>query len=88
MQLGDKARDVVTGFTGIITGHAEHISGCDTYGLQPPVNDKGESVEIRWFDENRIEVLQAAAVTIVPVAKDRPLHRATGGPQDAPKPTR
>ncbi len=33
-QLGDRVKDKVTKFTGIIVGRGDHISGCDTYGVQ------------------------------------------------------
>ena len=57
LQLGKKARDKLTGFEGIITGHARHISGCDTYGLIPPVDKDGKIGFVEWFDEGRIEVI-------------------------------
>lgn len=53
-----KAKDKITGFEGIVTGHADYITGCDQYILQPPSKD-GEFKEARWFDENRIEILNS-----------------------------
>lgn len=87
IELGDRAKDRVTGFTGIVTGHARHMTGCDTYGLTPPVNDKGETREAQWFDETRLDVTEAGAVSLK-AAKDVRSARKAGGPQDAPKPTR
>lgn len=54
---GSKVRDKVTGFTGIVTGHADYITGCDQYLVQPVTNPKGEWVDSRWFDDQRLEVL-------------------------------
>lgn len=59
MQLGDKAKDVVTGFTGIVTGCCEYLTGCRQFCLQPPAVD-GEFKASHWFDESRIEYLGPA----------------------------
>lgn len=56
--LGLNATDIITGFTGVITGHADYISGCDQYLLSPSCV-KGEPHKIpegKWFDENRIQI--------------------------------
>lgn len=55
--LGKLARDKVTGFEGIVVGHAKHLTGCDTYGLQPKVDSDGKVQDAQWFDEGRIEIL-------------------------------
>ena len=57
LELGKKARDKITGFTGILTGHAKHLYGCDTYGLTPSVDKDGKCVDSHWFDEGRIEII-------------------------------
>lgn len=36
INLGDKARDTITGFEGICIVRSEYISGCTRVGLQPP----------------------------------------------------
>ena len=53
-RLGQKVCDRVTGFTGIVTAHIRHITGCDTYALQPPVNKDGVVPEARSFDQTRL----------------------------------
>jgi len=53
MKFGQTATDTITGFTGVVTGHASYITGCDQYLLQPPCKD-GAWVEGRWFDEGRL----------------------------------
>lgn len=52
--LGSKAKDKVTGFTGIVTGHAKYLTGCDQYLLNPECEDPGKYPEGKWFDENRL----------------------------------
>ena len=41
--LGSKAKDKITGFTGIIAARSNHITGCDTYGLCPEVDKDGKT---------------------------------------------
>lgn len=64
--LGDHVRDVVTGLAGYITGRAEHLTGCNTYGVQP-VKQSGDASELApytWFDENRLERTAQARVVL------------------------
>ena len=57
LQLGKEAIDKITGFKGIITGHADYLTGCDQYMLQPKSKEGAEFIEGRWFDEGRLQVL-------------------------------
>lgn len=75
IQLGNEARDKITGFTGIVTSRAEYLTGCTQYGLTPPVAADGQVRASEWFDEGRIEV------TGVGVAKADVAGVANGGPQ-------
>jgi len=82
MELGDKVKDVITGFEGIVTARASYLTGCDQLCVQPQGLDKDQKpIESRWYDENRLVVTQASAVQLatVPFA---PQLRAGGGPQD------
>lgn len=79
IEFGDKARDIITGFQGIVTGKSSYITGCDRYCLNPGIDKDGKTQESLWFDENSIEVIQAQAVVIKPVA-EAPALRAVGGP--------
>ena len=55
-ELGVKAKDKITGFEGIITGRADHITGCNTYGLKPKIDKDGKVQDCEWFDEGMITV--------------------------------
>jgi hypothetical protein len=57
LELGKKGKDKVTGFEGVITGHAKYLYGCDLYALTPTVDKDGKICETNWFDEGRIEVI-------------------------------
>jgi regulator of extracellular matrix RemA (YlzA/DUF370 family) len=53
--LGQKAKDKVTGFEGIIVAKVQYLYGCDQYGLTPPAKD-GKVGDTQYFDEGRVEV--------------------------------
>lgn len=55
MKLGIKAKDRITGFTGVVTGYCQYISGCHQALLTPEVDDKGGHRDGHWFDVQRLE---------------------------------
>ena len=55
--LGKKAKDKITGFTGIIVGHIKYLYGCDQYGITPQVDKDGKTRDTQWFDVGRIEII-------------------------------
>jgi hypothetical protein len=64
-ELGEKVSDVITGFTGIITGAAKYITGCNQYCIQPiDKKDKTKKLDINWFDENRLKSLPGKKIVI------------------------
>jgi hypothetical protein len=72
-ELGDEARDPITGFTGRIIGFTQWFSGCAIASLQPAMKTDGEKIpEHVGFDVTRIIKISAATATS---------QRATGGPQ-------
>jgi hypothetical protein len=80
VNLGDKARDRVTGFEGIVTGYHEWITGCDTVTLTPPVDKDGKERESKGsYDVNRVEVIKAGAVKIEKVTVDKDFGKASVG---------
>ncbi len=56
IELGMKAKDKITGFEGIITGHVKYLYGCDQYCLNSEAKD-GKLSDSGYFDEGRIEVI-------------------------------
>jgi hypothetical protein len=58
MELGTKARDRVTNFRGIVTGHVRYLYGNDQYLIEAVVQ-QGERAEAYWVDESRVEVVDA-----------------------------
>jgi hypothetical protein len=85
--LGTTARDVVTGFEGVVVARAQHLTGCNTYGLMKKADDKGDiSPEARWFDEQRL-VAKGKSPIVLPTAQpEQPVRRR--GAIANPQPTR
>jgi len=96
-RLGTRARDMVSGFEGIITGRAEYLNGCTQFCLKPRVDDDGKELDGCWYDNGQLEVLDTEFVDVFdkeygsdaeqPDAEQpRVEARAPGGPQrDAPR---
>ncbi len=54
-ELGERVKDVVTGFVGVIMSRAEFLTGCAQYGVTSTKLDKdGKRHEWEYFDENRL----------------------------------
>ncbi|ARS72095.1 hypothetical protein CN204_32535 [Sinorhizobium meliloti] len=76
IKLGSFAKDCITNFAGVVTGHAEYITGCDQYLLSPRNPDK----EPKWFDGQRL----AVDPIIAPIAIDN----SNGAGADIPAPVK
>ena len=61
--LGLKARDKITGITGVITSVAFDLYGCIQVVINPQKIDKeGNPMKGNWFDINRLEILSKKPV--------------------------
>lgn len=54
IKLGTTYTDRITGFTGVVTGLCQYISGCNQALLTPKINADGSSKEAHWYDEQRL----------------------------------
>lgn len=80
IELGQKAKDKITGFEGIITSRVQYLTGCDQYGIAPPVGPDLKVNQTEYFDEGRIIIL-GPGVTAQEVSSP-----VNGGPnRDAPQ---
>lgn len=77
VKLGMKARDVVTGFSGIVTAITQWLTGCDTVQLQPQEMKDGTPIEPKSFDVTRIEILDESNIL-----EPKKVERNPGGPHD------
>lgn len=76
INLGDKAKDTISGFTGIVTGEFKYLNGCVRLQIEPDKLDKeGKVMEGRIFDIEQLALVKAKA---------RPTLSPSGGPMSAP----
>lgn len=80
VELGDRAKDKITGFTGIVVAVTSWLNNCRRLTLQPEELSKdGQVREPQSFDDPTVELIVAGVF--------KPLARKpTGGPR--PEPTR
>ena len=75
IQFGDKVKDTVTGFSGIVTAKAFYATGCNQLLVQPKLSKKNTWSSPHWFDIERVELVEKGKVDI----KASP----SGGPRGA-----
>jgi hypothetical protein len=73
-ELGDRVKDRVSGFTGIVVSRTEYLNGCKQYGVNPPIHE-GKMVEGYNIDGQQLELVDGGLNETKPVEK-----RETGGP--------
>lgn len=77
-KLGVKVKDILTGLTGVAVLRIKYRHAGDRYGIQPPVNGKGEIPKIITFDATDLEQIDP-----VPKKKKKPGEPETPrGPHD------
>jgi hypothetical protein len=54
--LGRKAKDKVTGFSGVIESVGFDLYGCVQYVIVPEAKEGRDYGDSRWFDVTRLEV--------------------------------
>ena len=59
IELGKIVSDLVTGFTGVASGVATYLTGCNQYLVQPQCkeDDNSRYPESQWIDEGRLVVI-------------------------------
>ena len=77
--LGLKAKDIVTGFCGVITNVGFDLFGCVQVILTPPIKEDGGKNDSRWLDITRLEVSKDDRVMKVPDFKEGYIARGEKG---------
>lgn len=78
INLGDEAKDGITGFSGIVVGITNWLHGCRRIVIQPTELREGKPIDAISFDEPQVVLVRAKAA---PAQLSK-----TGGPR--PEPTR
>ena len=77
INLGEKVRDRITKFVGIVVGRAVYLNGCVRLQVQSQKLKDGRPMDGDWIDEGQLEKVSAPFLTR--------LKAATGGPRDSPR---
>lgn len=70
--LGDRAKDKITGFTGIIVAQTKWLNGCMRLTIEPEQLKDGKPIDPHSFDQDQVEVVSPEAMPMPP--------KKTGGP--------
>lgn len=76
--LGKTAKDRVTGFQGVIATVSFDLYGCVQAAISPPVDKDGKLPDGRWFDVNRLEIVDEKRVMPVPEFAAKPAEHKHG----------
>lgn len=64
--LGKRVKDVVTGFSGVVTSLSFDLYGCQQAIVTPEVKKEGGKEESGWYDICRLQVLSPTPVMAPP----------------------
>ncbi len=70
--LGDKVKDQITGFEGVVVCRSQWLNCCNTYTVKPVELKDGVPQEAVYFDEPQLDLV---------VEKLHKENRETGGPE-------
>jgi len=84
VDLGDKVRDTITGYTGVVIGITFWLNGCARIMIQGDRLKDGLPTESQCIDEVQLKVLKPRKVARGPSEPGGPIPR----PTREPKPTR
>lgn len=74
-KLGDKVRDIVTGFKGTVISRHEYLNGCVRLSIQPNDLHEGRVIEAQTFDIEQIAVITKNQHNVM---------QRSGGPEKEP----
>jgi hypothetical protein len=80
--LGSKARDKITGYTGIVIATTDWLSGCRRVTIQTQEMKDGKPIDSCCFDESQVETIEEKTTVSEIADPARP-----GGPAPSPKRT-
>jgi len=68
VELGDLAKDTITGFIGVVKYHSKYMHNCDAFGLQPQDLKDGVPIDVKQFDAPGVVVCKKKVVDVMPAA--------------------
>lgn len=64
-ELGDKIKDLVTSFIGIVVCRSQWLNNCNTYGVQSQSLKDNTPQEKVWFDEPQLVLVEKNCIKSV-----------------------
>ena len=81
-QLGDKVKDKITGFEGIIVAIVHYLTGCSQYGIKPTkLSDTDRPQDAYYMNIHQVELVEAGSIKIDSVSDTKD----PSGPQEHPE---
>lgn len=78
IELGDRVKDKVSGYIGVVVAVTTWLNGCARMGVQAETVKKNEQPkDAAWFDEFQLKLVRKGIVKTV--------SRDTGGPRSEPQ---
>jgi hypothetical protein len=72
INLGDVAKDTISGFEGVVTSYTTWLNGCVRLGLSPQKMHEGKLIENQVFDIEQLALVKKAKHKADPSGGDRP----------------
>lgn len=73
INLGDVAKDTISGFQGVVTSYTTWLNGCVRLGISPQKMQDGKLIEMQVFDIEQLALVKKAkSRDAEPTGGDRP----------------
>jgi len=69
IELGDVAKDTLTGFTGTVIARTRWLSNCDRLTVQPKEIKDGKPIQAHSFDLPNLEFVKKGKISVLPVVR-------------------
>jgi len=69
---GDKVKDIVTGFTGVVTGSVYYLTGCNQHLVVAKPKKKNKKAVSVWYDDTRLLLIANNIVKAEPSFEEDP----------------
>lgn len=79
IKLGDRVKDMYTGFEGTATAKSKWLYGCARFLIEPTKLQEGKVGDSVWFDEQRVVLVKSQDLKV-----SEQNTSTTGGPQKDP----
>ncbi len=63
IKLGDRVKDKITGFEGIVTAEINYMYGCHQFQVTPEIDENGNQRKHDWIDEPQLDILKKSNKT-------------------------